>query len=273
MRNGRAALSLFNPAGVLPRPTLGQVHAHLRVGLLLRWMAIGVVAAGSLMVPAIPGILPLLVAAAAYNGLAMLAVSRVHASRLRLVALGVTTIDQVFCFTFLGLYGSHFSSAEPLGGYLVGTIEGIGYFGVPGAILSLGMFCVCSVVTLALHLPLFTHAFDVGGIAGALLLLSLPTISLVAVFRIMLPAATEPPVARRSVAIHPDGDGAPAVRLSPRERQVLALVAEGYSNTMIATRLGLSDTTVKSYVENLLLHLNVRNRAEAVAAASRLKLL
>jgi DNA-binding NarL/FixJ family response regulator len=35
----------------------------------------------------------------------------------------------------------------------------------------------------------------------------------------------------------------------------------------------LSDATVKSYVENLLVHLNARNRAEAVAAAARLNLL
>ena len=49
--------------------------------------------------------------------------------------------------------------------------------------------------------------------------------------------------------------------------------AEGYSNTMIASRLNLSDNTVKSYVESLLTHLNARNRAEAVAAASRLKLI
>jgi non-specific serine/threonine protein kinase len=67
--------------------------------------------------------------------------------------------------------------------------------------------------------------------------------------------------------------GEPAVRLSRREREVLSLVAEGYSNTMIAARLHLSDSTVKGYVENLLFHLNARNRAEAVAAASRLKLL
>jgi DNA-binding NarL/FixJ family response regulator len=62
-------------------------------------------------------------------------------------------------------------------------------------------------------------------------------------------------------------------RLSPRELEVLQLVSEGYSNTMIATRLHLSDNTVKGYVEGLLTRLNARNRAEAVAAASRLKLL
>src|SRR5207249_10000927 len=64
-----------------------------------------------------------------------------------------------------------------------------------------------------------------------------------------------------------------APRLSPREKEVLQLVAEGYSNTMIARRLHLSDNTVKGYVENLLTRLNARNRAEAVATASRLHLL
>jgi DNA-binding NarL/FixJ family response regulator len=54
---------------------------------------------------------------------------------------------------------------------------------------------------------------------------------------------------------------------------VLQLVSEGYSNTMIANRLHLSDNTVKGYVEALLTRLNARNRAEAVAAASRLNLL
>ena len=41
----------------------------------------------------------------------------------------------------------------------------------------------------------------------------------------------------------------------------------------MAPRLNMTDNTVKSYVESLLTHLNVRNRAEAVAAASRLKLI
>src|SRR5439155_838567 len=64
-----------------------------------------------------------------------------------------------------------------------------------------------------------------------------------------------------------------ALRLSQREHEVLRLVAEGYSNTMIATRLHLSESTVKTHVEALLARLNARNRAEAVAAASRLQLL
>ncbi|HEX2680721.1 MAG TPA: LuxR C-terminal-related transcriptional regulator, partial [Candidatus Dormibacteraeota bacterium] len=65
----------------------------------------------------------------------------------------------------------------------------------------------------------------------------------------------------------------PVIRLSPREQEVLKLIAEGNSNAMIAERLHLSETTVKGYVENLLTRLSVRNRAEAVAAASRMRIL
>ncbi len=42
---------------------------------------------------------------------------------------------------------------------------------------------------------------------------------------------------------------------------------------MIAGRLHLSENTIKTYVENLLSRLNARNRAEAVAAASRQNLI
>jgi DNA-binding CsgD family transcriptional regulator len=69
------------------------------------------------------------------------------------------------------------------------------------------------------------------------------------------------------------GNATPAVRLSRREQEVLRLVADGYSNTMIAGHLHLSENTVKTYVENLLSRLNARNRAEAVATASRQNLI
>jgi DNA-binding NarL/FixJ family response regulator len=81
-------------------------------------------------------------------------------------------------------------------------------------------------------------------------------------------ATVETPVtsASASATVH-------AVRLSPREQEVLQLVSEGYSNSMIAGRLHLSENTIKTYVENLLTRLNARNRAEAVAAASRQNLI
>ncbi|MGH8501347.1 MAG: two-component system response regulator NarL [Gammaproteobacteria bacterium] len=51
--------------------------------------------------------------------------------------------------------------------------------------------------------------------------------------------------------------------LTEREGEVLALIAEGLSNKMIARQLDISDGTVKVHVKNLLRKLNLRSRLEA----------
>jgi len=56
--------------------------------------------------------------------------------------------------------------------------------------------------------------------------------------------------------------GAPG-ELTPREREVWALMASGLTNPEIATRLGLSDNTVKFHVQHLFSKLGVKNRTEA----------
>ncbi len=61
------------------------------------------------------------------------------------------------------------------------------------------------------------------------------------------------------------GDGAAA--LTPRQSEVLALLAEGRTNAEIAQALGIGVRPVKYHVEGLLRHLGVRNRTEAVSAA------
>ncbi len=58
------------------------------------------------------------------------------------------------------------------------------------------------------------------------------------------------------------GAGAPG-ELTPREREVWALVADGLTNPQIAERLGLSDNTVKFHVQHLFAKLGVKNRTEA----------
>lgn len=60
-----------------------------------------------------------------------------------------------------------------------------------------------------------------------------------------------------------------ALDLSPRERQVLALIAEGKENKQIARALELSEATVKTYLKSVFEKLEVRTRAEAVAVALR----
>ena len=57
--------------------------------------------------------------------------------------------------------------------------------------------------------------------------------------------------------------------LTERERQVLALIAEGRSQKQIATELGISVKTVGSHVQNLLSKLGLHTRVEAVALAVR----
>jgi DNA-binding NarL/FixJ family response regulator len=64
-------------------------------------------------------------------------------------------------------------------------------------------------------------------------------------------------------------DGASAEPLTPREREVLELVAEGMSNRAIAERLAISEHTVKFHVGSLLGKLSAATRAELVAVALR----
>lgn len=59
------------------------------------------------------------------------------------------------------------------------------------------------------------------------------------------------------------------VRLTPRERQIIALIEKGYSNKEIASRLEIGVQTVKNHVHNLLEKLRVRGRAEAAMFARR----
>jgi len=59
-------------------------------------------------------------------------------------------------------------------------------------------------------------------------------------------------------------------RLSPRENQVLQLIADGSENKQIARELGLSEATVKTYIRGVFERLGVSSRAEAVAVGLRL---
>ncbi len=60
-----------------------------------------------------------------------------------------------------------------------------------------------------------------------------------------------------------------ALRLTPRQMEVLRLVAQGLGNEQVAERLGLSQYTVKNHVHNILERLGVGDRTEAVAYAYR----
>jgi DNA-binding NarL/FixJ family response regulator len=57
--------------------------------------------------------------------------------------------------------------------------------------------------------------------------------------------------------------------LSPREREVLALVVEGLANKQIARRLGISEKTVKGHLTNLFQRIGVADRTQAAIWAER----
>jgi DNA-binding NarL/FixJ family response regulator len=71
--------------------------------------------------------------------------------------------------------------------------------------------------------------------------------------------------ARTAVIAPPEG-----LPLSDRERQILSLLAAGHSQDAIASELFISPKTVATHIQHVLLKLNVRSRAQAVAAAYRL---
>jgi DNA-binding NarL/FixJ family response regulator len=58
-------------------------------------------------------------------------------------------------------------------------------------------------------------------------------------------------------------------RLSPREIEVLSLIAAGNSNKMISAQLGLSEETIKAHVKNIIAKLQAHDRTHAVTVALR----
>ncbi|HSG13233.1 MAG TPA: response regulator transcription factor, partial [Gaiellaceae bacterium] len=69
---------------------------------------------------------------------------------------------------------------------------------------------------------------------------------------------------------HARASGEPS--LSPREQEILSLLAEGKTQRDIAAALVISPKTVSTHIQHLLAKLGVNSRAQAVAAAYRLGL-
>jgi DNA-binding NarL/FixJ family response regulator len=87
-------------------------------------------------------------------------------------------------------------------------------------------------------------------------------------------ALLSPGVTRRLISeftrLKPPPDGPPAAALAgltPRETQVLRLVAEGLSNPEIAAQLVVTEETVKTHVSRMLSKLGLRDRTQAVVTA------
>ncbi|MEV5179713.1 response regulator transcription factor [Streptomyces werraensis] len=84
------------------------------------------------------------------------------------------------------------------------------------------------------------------------------------------PEVTRQLVGRYASRIRPsEDDGAREVPLTPRELEVLRLIADGLSNSEIAAALVISQETVKTFVSRILSKLQLRDRVQAVVYAYR----
>jgi len=82
-----------------------------------------------------------------------------------------------------------------------------------------------------------------------------------AIRQVMAGQLVFPAAARAALRAQPRPQ--PALQLSPRELEVLTLVAEGLSNQAITQRLHISANTVKFHLQNIYQQLGVQNRTEA----------
>ena len=58
-------------------------------------------------------------------------------------------------------------------------------------------------------------------------------------------------------------------RITPREREVLELVADGHSTAEVARALWITEDTVRTHIKRMMVRLGARTRAHAVAIAFR----
>jgi two-component system, NarL family, nitrate/nitrite response regulator NarL len=86
-------------------------------------------------------------------------------------------------------------------------------------------------------------------------------------------AVLDPALAAALIGSRTNVPASPAEALTPREVEVLRLMAEGLPNKAIARQLGISEHTVKFHVNAILGKLDVESRTEAVVRATRLGLI
>ncbi len=252
------------------RPS-SQVRQLVNITTIIRW--VGLVAAGIIGVVAPPkaslAFVLLILAVAAYNTWSMLAARRVSDASILRVARTAAFFDMVGCLIFLAIF-TDLPGGSQSAFYVPILIEAVAVDGVEGAISGVLIF-ILGITAIQGAGAVFSHrAFALSVVLVWGLIMVVVAAALSAVDQLSLagsPAADTVAEPAQPLPLRP------AVRLSPREQEVLRLIAEGNSNAMIAQRLHLSETTVKTYVENLLVRLSARNRAEAVAAASRMRIL
>jgi DNA-binding CsgD family transcriptional regulator len=272
-----------------PRLNAASLRRLAWLGTVVRWPGLLFAAILSLAVKPISpiGLALVLIWVASYNAWGMIAIPKADDASILRIGRALTLLDTLSYFLVLFIFGGVGASTSIYAAYILLIVWMVAYDGAEGAMLCVGIFVVGMIALHASLKAFLGQEFDGRDVLLWSLIMVVAGAILAAYDRIViggvLPQGTGlgpdgsnlpmAPVIVSAVATPVTSGSVPAVRLSPREQEVLELVAEGYSNAMIATRLHLSENTIKTYVENLLSRLNARNRAEAVAAASRQNLI
>jgi DNA-binding CsgD family transcriptional regulator len=273
-----------------PRLNATSIRQLARLGTVVRWPGLLFAAILALAVPpkSPVGLALVLGWVTVYNAWGMIAISKADDRSILRVGRALTLLDTLSYFLVLFVFGGVGASTSIYAAYILLIVWMVAYDGAEGAMLVVGIFVVGMIALHAALKAVFSQGFGGQDLLFWSLIMVVAGAILAAYDRIVIggvlpqaqgnasdgsmPGIT--PVATATAAEVPvTSASVPAVRLSPREQEVLQLVSEGYSNSMIAGRLHLSENTIKTYVENLLSRLNARNRAEAVAAASRQNLI
>lgn len=256
-----------------PRLSSGQQRQLILAGSVVRWPGLAFVLIVGLLIPPRSALVLVVftVWAAAYNLYAFQASFRAPDSALPRTARALWLLDELSCFALLAIFSAANTEIIYVC-FILLLMEAVAVDGAEGGMLAAAFFVV-GVVAYQGATAAITHRPFAGTQVVLWSIVMMVAAGILGAFDRILVVPHQSTAPRPEIALAPGSVPAPAVRLTAREQQVLELVAEGYSNTMIASRLHLSENTVKTYMETLLTRFNARNRAEAVAAASRLNIL
>lgn len=264
-----------------PRLSVTSIRQLVRLGTLVRWPGIVFGAVVGLVVPSrSPVLLALLLMwVAAYNAWGLMAVPRATDASILRIGRTLVLLDTLSFFGVLALFGGVGGATSIYVAYILLTAWMVAYDGAEGAMLAVAIFVIGMIALQGVLVGVYGRPFSGQDVLLWSLIMAVAGAILAAFDRIVVGAS-------RVGEETPGSNGAggarantktvavvSGVRLSPREQEVLQLMSEGYSNVMIASKLHLSENTIKTYVETLLTRLNARNRAEAVAAAARQNLI
>lgn len=264
----------LNLASLAQERATPWVRRLLGVGAIVRWIGLGVAGIiGVLAPPRAPSLLvALILTVGVYNAASMWLVSRASDQSVIRIARTITVLDEIGCLVFLTIF-TGLPGGTQIAFYVPMVVEAVAYGGVLGAGQAVVVFSIGIIGVEWSQRAFFNGSFSWAVVLLWILVMLVVSVSIAALDRTMqvalLPEQNQVP----SDASGPPASAVRNLQLSHREQEVLQLIAAGHSDAMIAARLHLSETTVKTHVGTLRTRLGAKTRAEAVAIASRLNLL